>query len=151
MAQALKALVVDASVATQWYLRDEVDAPRSALVLDAYLAGTTVLFAPDHIRYEVPSALKVATRITPPRLTDIQAQQALTTFLRLGFPTINDNALIAAGYAAAGTYGCAFYDGLYVALAQRLGIPLITSDAKLYRYVRQLPDVVWIADWESAP
>ncbi|MHB8576530.1 MAG: type II toxin-antitoxin system VapC family toxin [Dehalococcoidia bacterium] len=123
MNRAIDALVLDASVGTQWYLRDEVDARRSAAVLDAFTAGTLRLIAPDHIRYEIASAIRVATRVTPPRLTEQQAQQALATFLRLDVPTINDNALIAAGYAAAGSYGCAFYDGLYVALAQRLGIP----------------------------
>jgi predicted nucleic acid-binding protein len=147
MTQAPTALVVDASVATQWYLRDEMDAHRSAAVLDTFVAGTTRLIAPDHIRYEVASALRVATRTTPPRLTDAQAQQSLATFLRLSIQTVNDDALIAAGYAAAGSYGCALYDGLYVALALRVGIPLITSDRRLYTRIHQLPVALWIADW----
>jgi len=42
---------------------------------------------------------------------------------------------------------CAIYDALYLALAQRLGSPFITADYKLYRSVRHLPEVIWIAQY----
>lgn len=149
MAEAPDALVVDASVAAQWYLRDEEDAFRSAAVLEAFVAGSLRLVAPDQIRYEIASAMMVASRTTPPRLAEGQAQQAVATFLRLGVPTVNDDALVAAGFAAAAFHGCAFYDGLYLALAQRLNLPLITSDRRLYRRIGHLPNIIWIANWPA--
>jgi len=46
-----------------------------------------------------------------------------------------------------GLHGCALYDALYLALSQRLAIPFITADGKLYRMIRHLPYVVWIGDY----
>lgn len=47
-------------------------------------------------------------------------------------------------------YGCALYDALYLALAQQLGLPFVTADAKLYRLIRARPEVVWIGDYPPA-
>jgi predicted nucleic acid-binding protein len=61
--------------------------------------------------------------------------------------TINDDALITSAYAVAGSYGCALYDGLYVALALRLGMQLITADRRLFSRVQQVPNTLWVSDW----
>jgi len=119
-------------------------------VLSAFRDNQIALVAPDHIRYEVASALRVATRTNPPRITDGQAKRAILDFLSLELQTVSDNALIMAGYAAAGEYGCAFYDGLYVALAERSNLPLLTSDHKLYQRIRHLPQVLWLGHWSPS-
>lgn len=43
-------------------------------------------------------------------------------------------------------YGCALYDALYLALAQRFRLRLITADRDFYQRVRSLPAVVWIGN-----
>ncbi len=53
--------------------------------------------------------------------------------------------------ALAHQHGCAFCDALYLALAQRLGIPFITADRRLHQRIGHLPDVVWLADDVSPP
>jgi predicted nucleic acid-binding protein len=115
-------------------------------MLREFMAGRLQLVAPDHIRYELGSALRVASRAQPPWLSGADAEASLDAFGQLGVRMVNDPLLILEGFRVAGLTGCAFYDGLYVALAQRLGIPLITADRKLYERVHQLPQALWIGD-----
>ena len=147
MIPAPNRLVPDASVAVKWHLADEADTDRAIQVLAAYRDGNLALIAPDHFRYEVPAALRAATRRQPPRLTRVQSEQAVAEFLEFAIPTLTDDALVTAAYTASFSYDCGFYDALYIALAQRLGVPVLTADAKLYRRVGHLPEVLWLADW----
>ena len=152
MAATAELLVVDASVATKWHLPDEADADIALALLTRYLRGEVQLVAPQHIRSEVPSAITVATRMTPrgqahPRRTVTQGAQAIADFLALGLPTVDDDVLVAAAYEVAQQYGCAFYDGLYLALAQRLNVRFVLADHRFYALIRQLPFVVWLSDY----
>ena len=101
------------------------------------------------IRYEVASAITVATFGANPRITQDQAREAIEEFLALGLPTMDTDHLIVAAYALVHQYGIALYDGLYLALAQRLQRPLITADNRFYQRVRSLPSATWIGDYSS--
>jgi hypothetical protein len=57
MAAVAEALVVDASVAAKWHLQDEQDAERALVLFDRFVAGRVALWAPTHIRYEVPAVI----------------------------------------------------------------------------------------------
>ncbi len=150
MTQASDSLVIDASVAVKWYLQDEADAAKALTLLDALDAGSVQLAAPDQIRYEIGSALHVATKQNRQRLTESQADRALIAFLRVHLDTYNDDDLIREAVTLARTYIIAFYDSLNLALAQRLGIPLIMADRKLYERIRHLPEALWLGDWRPA-
>jgi len=126
---------------------DEDDSQRSISVLRALTTGRVRLFSPDHIRYELGSALRVASRAQPPRLAEAEAEADLVDFAQLGVRMVNDDALWLEVFRVAGVTGCAYYDGFYIALAQRLGISLSTADRKLYDRIRQLPEALWIGDW----
>jgi predicted nucleic acid-binding protein len=147
MPQAAEAMVVDASVAVKWHLQDEAFVPQADLLLTRFTQGKTNLLAPDYIRYEVPAAITVASRGTTPRIRQAQAQEAIEEFLALELTTVGSNELILAAYHVVHQYEVAFYDGLYLAVAQRLGLPFITADRKLYDRIRQLPPVIWIGDY----
>jgi len=154
MVATAEQFVVDASVATKWHLPDEADADLALALLTRFLRGEVQLVAPAHIRSEVPSAITVATRmvlrgLTQPRRTVAQGAQAIADFLALGLPTVDDDELVVAAYEVAHQYGCAFYDGLYLALAQRLGLRFIIADQRFYALIRQLPFVVWLADYDG--
>lgn len=147
MSSDAEAAVVDASVAVKWHLTDEEDADKAADLLAQFVRGQIVLVAPDQIRYEVPSAIAAATLGRRPRLTPGQGRDAVEEFLALGVRTIGDQELILAAYSLVHQYGCAFYDALYLALAQRLQLSLVTADRKLYQRVGYLPEVVWVGDY----
>lgn len=140
-------LVVDASVVVKWHLTDEEDAHQAAVVLDRYAAGELALVAPEQIRYEVPNAITVATFGHSPRLTPRQAAAAIAEFLGLRMPTVSDDDLIISVHQVARQFRLAFYNALYMALAQRLRLPFLTADRRLYDRVRQLPGVTWLAAW----
>lgn len=142
-----QSMVVDASVAVKWHLTDEDDVDAAALLLTRFGERDVDLVAPDQIRYEVPNAIAVATVGRSPRITAEQGTEAIDEFLRLSLPTVADNELIAEAYALVHQYGCAFYDALYLALAERLAISFITADRRLYERVRHLPYVIWIGDY----
>ena len=139
--------VVEASVATKWHLPDEADADRAHALLSRFLRGQLRLVAPQHIRAEVPSAITVATRGRTPRLTAEAGAAAIDEFLELPLPTVDDDQLVRAAYAAAQEYGCAFYDGLYLALAQRLNVRFLLADGRFHPLIRHLPFVVWLGDY----
>jgi predicted nucleic acid-binding protein len=139
--------VVDASVATKWHLSDEADADRAHALLTRFLRGQVRLVAPQHIRSEVPSAITVATCGRTPRLTTDAGAAAIDEFLGLPLRTIDNDQLVRAAYATAHEFGCAFYDGLYLALAQRLGVRFILADDRFHRLIRHLPFVIWLGDY----
>ncbi|HLZ71048.1 MAG TPA: type II toxin-antitoxin system VapC family toxin [Dehalococcoidia bacterium] len=143
-------LVVDASVAAKWHLpdRDEEHADQALLLLTQFQAGDLELLAPAHIRFEVPSVLTVATIRTPFRLTPEQAQAAIDAFLALPLATYDDTALLSAAFRLTTRYGLTYYDAVYLALAQREQAPLVTADRRAHARIAQLPEVLWLADWQ---
>jgi predicted nucleic acid-binding protein len=145
--QAPNLLVVDASVAVKWHLSDEDGSDEALLLLRRHVTREVDLVAPEHIRYEVPNAITFATIGQPARLTRQQGRDAIEEFLALGIATYSDSTLLAEGYELAHRYGCAFYDGVYVALSERLRCPMITADARLYQRVHVHMEAIWLNEY----
>lgn len=117
--------------------------PAEAFVLDASVAPSIILL-------EVASAIAVAAGGQRPRLQRSEGRQAIEKFLQVGLATFPDDSLILPAYDLVDQLGCAIYDALYLALAQRLSIRLITADRRFYRMVQQLPEVLWIGAYAPA-
>ena len=140
--------VVDASVAVKWYLRDELDIEAADRVLDDFREGRAALVAPNQIRYEVPSAIRNAIRTG--RQTPSRGRLAVVGFLALRIPTVDDDSLIEAAYDLALRFGCSLYDGLYLALAECIGCPLIYADQHLRNALgTRFPRALWLGDYAS--
>jgi predicted nucleic acid-binding protein len=144
------AVVVDASVATKWHLTDEEHTDKARRLLTHFAQGKAELVAPDYIRYEVPNAITVATQGRKPRITQQQGQEAIEEFLGLQIRTLDSNDLVLSAYSLVHQYGCALYDGLYLALKNRLNLPFITADRKLYQRIQHLPAIIWLGDYSPA-
>jgi len=73
-------------------------------------------------------------------------------FLSLDLPVLGDDPetarlIVREGYDVAQRLSCSFYDGVFMAVAERLGAPLVTADARAYRSLADHTDlVVWIGD-----
>src|SRR5437899_1653502 len=119
MAEDAEALVVDASVAIKWHLKDEEHSHQALALLSRFAQGRVRLTAPAQIRYEVPSAIIAATLGQSARLTPDQAQEAMAEFLALAVPTDGGDEIIEEAFPLVQRYGIAFYDALYLALALR--------------------------------
>jgi predicted nucleic acid-binding protein len=150
MEKTTEALVVDASVVAKWYLRDETDVEQADLLLTRFTTGELVLVAPEHIRYEIPSTISVATMGHRPRMGREDGRVAIETFLTLGIHTVGSDGLILSAFPLVHQHAIAFYDALYLALAKMLQIPFITADNRLYQRIAGLPGVIWISDYQEA-
>jgi len=146
--QAVDTLVLDASVAVKWVLTDEDHVEESTNILDKFTNGDLNLIAPTQIRYEVPNAITVASRRQPPRINPADAKLAIEYFLSLGIQTVDSDDMITLAFDLSRQHGCALYDALYLALSQQLGIPVLTADNAFYQKGKQLPNVIWVADYQ---
>jgi predicted nucleic acid-binding protein len=144
----LPTFAIDASVATKWYLPDEELVPNAIAVFADYREGRIALLAPDHIQQEVGNAVRNAVRRG--RITDDQARAAIQEILTWDFAFVETRSLLASGLELALVYGCALYDALYLALAERADCHVVHADRRLHntlggRFARAL----WIEDYRS--
>lgn len=137
-------LVVDASVAVKWLVKEDGSDRAEALKAED-------LHAPSLIRIEVANVLR--TLATSGRLEDAEALQALDLFLdapvRLYEPT---DALMRGALAFALRLEHPIYDCLYLALAVELGTRLVTADRRFHRATERLADTEGLVvplDWSA--
>lgn len=141
--------VIDASVVIKWHLRDEQHVAEADAVLAGLHRGETLLVAPDHLRYEVPNAIRTA--VLTNRLTALDGQTAIEEFFGWQLPTAGGDGLILAAYDASLRYGCALYDGLYLALADLIAAPLIHADRRLHNMLGgRFQHELWIEDYDTS-
>jgi|SRR3972149_8937878 len=138
------AWVIDASVATKWYLRDEDLLSQADHALDSVVAAGST--APHIIRHEVANSLSAACRSG--RISRADMQESLAHFLRSSLGTQPDPDSVIE-QAAGITTDLSIYllDAIYIAFAQQIGFEFVTADRKLYDVVTDsLPLVRWLGD-----
>ena len=120
--------VLDSSVAIKWRL-PENQSDNALRIKDAYVARIHELLAPDVFPIEVAHALARAERkgiLIPPEGAD-----ALNDILLLAPRLVSYLPLLPRAYQIASAARIGVYDCLYVALAERENLPLITADQRL--------------------
>ena len=75
---SVKRVVIDASVALKWRLRDEEATLQADALLDDFLADKVALLTPTLFDYEITNALKVA--VTMGRISESEARAAMADF-----------------------------------------------------------------------
>ena len=135
--------VLDASVAVSWVL-PETHTPKAVKIRNEFRNQLHVLIAPDIFPAEVAGALTRAERkriIKPPQgLKRFVAAMRFVPDLHSYLP------LLSRAFAISSALRVAVYDCLYVALAEREGCELLTSDEKLVANLHtQFPFVISIA------
>jgi predicted nucleic acid-binding protein len=137
--------IIDASVAIKWLFDDEDFTSEARSVLLAFQEGRIDLLAPDHLYHEVLNALRTGVRMRRVRADD--AEEAVHDFLDLAIPTVAGRSLFVAGFTYALSYDCAFYDGLYLTLADQAGCPLLHADRRLHNALQgRFSREFWIED-----
>jgi predicted nucleic acid-binding protein len=130
-------VVVDASVAALWYV------PQAGSDdADRILGLEAELFAPDLLPIEVASVLLRHRRHGA--MSDGEVASALH---RLGrdVSTLRLDDLLAPAYEIAARHGGSLYDALYIGLAQRLRLPLVSQDETMRRVARLAKVQAWSA------
>ena len=139
-------IVLDASVAAKWHLRDEQLVDEALTLRDDYGEGRISVAMPDYARYEVASIFSMAWQRG--RLSAAAAHRAVADFEALGFAFFADQALILHGMSLAESLGCSFYDALYLALAEEMGTSVVTANERLVRRVQgKTSHVTWLGDY----
>jgi len=123
-------LVLDASLALQWFLEDEAGREYGLSVLASLSTKRAVV--PMLWFYEVGNGLLMAYRRK--RITFDQIDGFLTRLKALPIDTAEQlPAELLELPALAQKYGLTNYDAAYLALAMRLNLPLATTDVDLRR------------------
>jgi predicted nucleic acid-binding protein len=146
--RTLPRYVVDASIAIKWHLRGEEHMDKADLLLADFRSGRAQLLAPAHIHYEVANAIRTAVRTG--RLIASDGQSSIEAFFGWNLPTVTSERLILSGYGLSLTYGCALYDGVYLALAAIARCPLVHADRRLHNTLGgRFPHELWIEEYSS--
>src|SRR5258708_5435046 len=138
----MKPLVIDASVATKWLIREEdTDAAR------ALLKHPDQLIAPDLVFAEVGQALwKQQQRGTLSPADSLLAQQ---TFEQVPLTTTSCRKLLASALRFASVFQQTVYDSLYLALAVREQTVVVTADRRFLENIKQTPlaqHIRWVTE-----
>jgi predicted nucleic acid-binding protein len=142
-----KRVVIDASVALKWRLRDEEAVSQADAILDDFLAGRLELLTPTLFDYEIANALRVA--VTRQRLGEGDAATAIADFAQYSIVRYDFLDLAALAFQLAGQHQRSAYDSAYLALAQTQAVWFYTGDKRLFNAVGQtLPWVKWIGDYQ---
>ena len=123
--------VIDASATLPWCFEDESDAWTEAL-LDRLSAGDRA-FVPAHWPIEVSNGLLTAIRRKriEPGVADIFWSKLASLPIVVEPPLSLDQ--IKTVFALCAQHGLTFYDGTYLELARRMGLPFATLDGALLR------------------
>jgi predicted nucleic acid-binding protein len=119
-------LVIDSSVAVKWFVAEGESGVGEALaLLDQHLTRQCVLAAPSHILLEVLNALRFRG------LNESEMQVAARGLLgvQLQLTPVEELAEQAANISA--SCGLTMYDAAFAALANALGVELVTEDRRL--------------------
>jgi predicted nucleic acid-binding protein len=144
---ALPRFIIDASVAIKWLFDDEEFAQEARSILLSFQIGMIDLLAPDHLYHEAINAL--CTGVRTRRIGVPDAEAAVRDFLQMGIPTVAGTNLFPVGFRYALQFDCAFYDGLYLALADQSGAPFLHADRRLRNTLGgRFANELWIGDYQ---
>jgi predicted nucleic acid-binding protein len=130
-------VVVDASLAIKWVLKEEDSGVALALLNEWNIKGI-MMIAPSLLTYEVTNVLYQNMRKGKINLD--QAKKILTEILLIGieFDFSNNSALSRRAFELAHQFNLlATYDPHYVALAERENCELWTADSRLWTAVKE--------------
>ncbi|TLY34335.1 MAG: type II toxin-antitoxin system VapC family toxin, partial [Nitrospirae bacterium] len=97
-----------------------------------HIEGQSRMIVPELFLLEVPNAIKASKRATEDELSKV-----ITTLHDLDLQIERHSwDVLRKTNAIAWAYNLTWYDGLYVALAEVLGFPLVTADEALMRKMR---------------
>jgi predicted nucleic acid-binding protein len=134
--------VVDASVSAKWVVEEDHSGKAARLL------QCDALHAPDHWHVEAVNVLW--SKVFNGDLSATDAQERMTVLLRApvdGTPIIG---LMPRAFAISVSNAVTIYDSLYIALAEKRGIPLVTADRRLIRCISSdaalAKLMVWVGD-----
>jgi predicted nucleic acid-binding protein len=140
----LNKLVIDASVAVKWVVPEANSEAATRLLTDG-----AILAAPSHWLAEIGTTLWAMASVRKIMTRD-QAEQRIQWVGELVVQETPVRTLLSTASAIAFDLGLTVYDTLYLALAEKVQIPLVTADRKLFKQAKASARfdgrVLWLAD-----
>ena len=140
----MSVLVVDASVAAKWFLREPL-----AEEARRVLAARAHLHAPELFQLEMDSVF--AKRVRRFEMTPEDAKEARRVLGRLPIQYHRVGSLRDMAFEIALQTRRSVYDCAYLALSVLLDGPMVTADRRFYEAIAHssaAPHVVWVADMD---
>jgi predicted nucleic acid-binding protein len=135
--------VLDASVSIKWFV-DEENSDLARALLGQMTDAATRFHIPNLFYVELANVLwKCVQR---QRLSAESARDAVSAIRALTFVSHPMELLIDGALDIAMRHGVTAYDASYVALAESLGLPMITADDKLQRKLANSHDIRLLTD-----
>lgn len=128
-------LVVDASVAVKWFLNEQDSSQALGLFHQSYK-----LVAPELIRIEVLAAIAKRVRMGQLAIDDAaeQMERWRSTLLKRAVFIVDGNQQYQEEAALSLQERHNFYDCVYLVLAKKLRVPLVTADQRLAELAQNL-------------
>lgn len=140
----MKLIVPDASVAAKWFLprRDEPLVEEAIGILRRYERGQIGFLVPGLFWAEIANIFWKAARLR--RWPQQSAATAAGAMLERKFPTVPDAEILADSLSIALAENQTVYDSLYVALAMRYNVEMVTADERLANALAARLPVKWL-------
>jgi predicted nucleic acid-binding protein len=140
--------VVDASVGIKLFLVEPLADRADTLFTSLTVTPPGRLYVPDLFYVECTNILwKYVRRFG---YSPEAARQDVADLVRLSLQVASTADLAEAALALALDHGMTAYDAAYVALAQKLSLPLVTADEALVRRLDGTDlDVRWLGEWPA--
>jgi predicted nucleic acid-binding protein len=139
--EGAREVVVDASVIIKWFSRER-DSEVAIRIRDEHVAGRLAIIAPDLMVYEVSNALRYNPSFGP---DDVRG--AIRDIFDMDLDLIAPNEeVLGKAIEHASKLGLTVYDACYIALAESMGLELITGDEKLYGKAKELGFVRYLGE-----
>lgn len=122
---------VDASVGVKLFLEESGSEEAERLFALLGRDPPHVIAVPDLFFIECANVFR--SRVHRRLMTAEQARQAFAILRTLPLQTVSSPEVTPAALDLALALGLSVYDGTYAALAERLGVPLVTADGRLVR------------------
>lgn len=136
-------LIIDASVMVKWFI-DEEYSDKAISLMESYINGDIVLYAPTLIYFEVLNALRYSKLYDSSKL-ELLAQ----TVDNFGIKMVEISEKIRGDMVKISlNHDMSIYDASYIAIAISLNTQLITADSRIRK---KLPKNMkrWVLDLES--
>jgi len=135
-------LVIDASVAAKWSLKDETLIDAAVALLDRYGGREFQLVVPGLFWAECGNIFWNAMRRG--RCTRDEAERSMAALKDLALATVPTEALVEHAFKIAADFSRTVYDSIYVALAVECRAELVTADEKLANAIAAYLPVKWL-------
>lgn len=130
----MSVLVVDASVVIKWFIPEVHSAAARRL-----LEHNHQFLAPDLLFAEITNV--IWKKVRSGQLTHAQGRRLTNDLAKIAVETIPCRSLIDDAYLLASAAGRTVYDALYLALAVRLDVQMITADERLANALAAIPQL----------